>query len=138
MPIHLESHTPDIDLEPGTTRSDIVSFLYRNPEFGFRPAEIKEALDIPRGTATTTLTRLHDEGYIGKTTDSYYYALDDHGGVRRYVASLNQLERMFGRHREEQVQTPSDAPAGDSGRQIGDSEVEAELAELEADIRRDE
>lgn len=138
MPVHLESHEPDIDLEPGTTRSDVVAFLYRNPEFGFRPAEIKEALDIPRGTATTTLTRLHDEGYIGKTTDSYYHALNDHESVRRYVASLNQLERMFGHHRDEEAQTSPAEPTGDSGRQIGDSEVEAELAELEADITRDE
>lgn len=138
MPVHLESHAPDVDLDPGTTRSAIVAFLYRNPEFGFRPAEIKEALDIPRGTATTTLTRLHDEGYLGKTPDSYYYALDDHEGVRRYVASLDQLERMFGHHRDEQVQPSADEPAGESGRQLGDSEVEAELAERQADIRRDE
>lgn len=135
MPVHLESHTPDIDLEPGTTRSDIVAFLYRTPEFGFRPAEIKEALDIPRGTANTTLARLHEEGYLGKTTDSYYYALDDHEGVRRYVASLNQLERMFGHRAEDRSPEPTDSSPGNSGREISDSEVEAELADLETEIR---
>lgn len=137
MPVHLDSHTPDIDLTPGTTKSAIVAFLYRHPEYGFKPAEIRDELDIPRGTATTTLNRLHEAGYVGKTADSYYHALDDHEGVRRYVASLDQLHRMFGHRREDRDTTRSDGSPADAGSGVSDAEVEAELAELEADIRRD-
>lgn len=137
MPVHLESHTPAIDLEPGTTKSDIVAFLYRNPKLGFKPSEVRDELGIPRGTANTTLNRLHEEGYVGKTPDSYYHALSDHEGVHRYVASLDQLHRMFGHRSEASVEPPSDSRSSDSGREIRDSEVEAELSELEADIRGD-
>lgn len=137
MPVHLESHTPAINLEPGTTKSDIVAFLYRNPELGFRPSEIRDELGIPRGTATTTLNRLHEEGYVGKTPDSYYHALSDHEGVRRYVASLDQLHRMFGHRSEASVQPPSDSRPSRSDSEIRDDEVEAELSDLEDEIRGD-
>ncbi|MEA5386748.1 hypothetical protein VB779_06580 [Haloarculaceae archaeon H-GB11] len=79
MPVFLENHDAEITLRPGTTKSDIVVYLYQNPEWGYSPQDIKEALDIPRGTATTTLKRLYDEDYIGKTTDGYYHALGERG-----------------------------------------------------------
>jgi DNA-binding MarR family transcriptional regulator len=97
MPVHLDTHAPDIDLTPGTTKSDIVAFLYNNPEYGYRPSEIREHLDIPHGIATTTLKRLHEASYIGKTEDSYYHALEHRETLRRYVAGLDQLDRMFSR-----------------------------------------
>lgn len=97
MPVHLDTHNPDIDLTPRTTKSDIVAFLYDNPEYGYRPSEIREHLDIPHGIATTTLKRLHEASYIGKTEDSYYHALEHRETLRRYVAGLDQLDRMFSR-----------------------------------------
>lgn len=82
MPVHLDTHTPDVDLTPGTTKSDIVAFLYENPEYGYKPLEVKEQLGIPHGTATTTLKRLHEESYIGKTDDGWYHALDHREDLR--------------------------------------------------------
>ena len=131
MPVFLENHDPEIDLRPGTTKSDIVAYLYRNPEWGYSPREIREALEIPRGTATTTLKRLYDEEYVGKTEDGYYHALGERTDVRRYVSSLDQVNRMFGHHRD------GDATPEEPERQLGegrtDEELEAELAELESD-----
>jgi len=63
MPVRLKYHDSDINLRPGTTKSDIVAYLYQNPEWGYSPQDLKETLDIPRGTATTTLKRLYDDGY---------------------------------------------------------------------------
>lgn len=134
MPVHLDSHTPDLDLTPGTTKSDIVAFLYTNPEFGYRPSEIKEQLNIPRGTATTTLNRLHESGYIGKTVDSYYHALENRDDIRRYVSSLDQLDRMFGHHTEGSAHTTSASPATEPDSDIDAADVDAELSELEAEI----
>ncbi len=132
MPVRLEDHDPDIDLRPGTTRSDVVAFLYRNPEWGYSPQDIKEALDIPRGTATTTLKRLFDDDLIGKTADGYYYALSDRDDIRRYISSLNQVHRLFGHHRD------ADATPATPDQRIGegrtDDELETELAELEAEV----
>lgn len=129
MPVHLDTHTPDADLTPGTTKSDIVAFLYNNPEYGYKPAEVKEHLDIPHGTATTTLKRLHEEGYIGKTDDSYYHALDNREDLRHYVAALDQLHRMFNQ--------PTDAPdAKGASSPIDHDTVESELDELDDEIEQ--
>lgn len=132
MPVRLEDYNSEIDLRPGTTRSEIVAYLYRNSEWGYSPQDIKEALDIPRGTATTTLKRLYDDGYLGKTNDGYYYALSEREDVRRYVSSLNQVHRMFGHHRD------ADAIPEEPDKRIGegrtDEDLEAELADLDGDI----
>jgi DNA-binding MarR family transcriptional regulator len=132
MPILLEDHDPEINLRPGTTKSDIVAYLYQNPEWGYSPQDIKEALEIPRGTATTTLKRLYDDDYIGKTDDGYYYARDDRDDIRRYVANLTQAHRMFGHHRDADAQPEApDAQIGDSRTE---EELNAELAALEEDV----
>lgn len=133
MPVHLDTHNPDIDLTPGTTKSDIVAFLYENPEFGYKPAEIKEHLDIPHGTATTTLTRLHEQGYIGKTKDSYYHALENREDLRRYVASLDQLERLFD-HPTDGSDGSTPAATDRSAEDVDDDELEGLVTDLEAEL----
>lgn len=129
MPVHLDSHDPEVSLAPGTTKSDITAFLYTNPEYGYRPAEIRDSLDIPHGTATTTLRRLHEDGYIGKTQDGYYHALESREDLHRYVASLDQLDRMFRQPTEERS-----TPEGTTVETIDEAEVEAEVTELQNDL----
>lgn len=135
MPVHLDTHDPEIDLEPGTVKSDIVAFLYEHPEYGYKPIEVKEQLGIPHGTATTTLKRLRDEGYIGKTEDSYYHALDNREDLTHYVSSLKQVHRMF-----EMYDRPTDGDdmgglSSETLDNIDHDAVEAELDELEEEIR---
>jgi DNA-binding MarR family transcriptional regulator len=131
MPVHLDTHTPEADLIPGTTKSDIVAFLYDTPEYGYKPAEVKAHLDIPHGTATTTLKRLHEEGYLGKTDDSYYHALDNREDLRRYVAALDQLHRMFN-------QPTDETDRGDAPEETIDvAAADAELDELEAELENE-
>ena len=128
MPIHLDTHDPDIDLKPETTKSEIVKFLYTHAKYGFKPAEIRDRLDIPHGTATTTLKRLHEAGHIGKTQDGYYHAIEGREDLRRYVASLGQLDRMFQQpEREDPTRTTADVTDDI------DEELDAELVELEAE-----
>ena len=132
MPVLLKHHDSELNLRPGTTKSDIVAYLYQNPEWGYSPQDLRESLDIPRGTATTTLKRLYDDDYIGKTDDGYYHALSEREDIRRYVSNLDQVHRMFGRHRD------TDATPEEPEKQIGegrtDEDLNAELAELEDDI----
>ena len=129
MPVRLDDHDPAIDLRPGTTKSDIVAYLYRHSEWGYAPGEIRDALEIPHGTATTTLTRLHDEGYVGKTEDGYYHALDEREDLRRYVASLEQAHRLFGDHRDADA-TPEE-PDERIGKGRTDRDLKREVEELE-------
>ena len=132
MPVFLDDHDAELALRPGTTKSEIVAFLYRNPEWGYSPKDLKESLDIPRGTATTTLKRLYDDDYVGKTDDGYYHALSNREDIRRYVSNLNQANRMFGHHRDANA-TPEE-PEKQIGKGRTDEELDAELAELEDSI----
>lgn len=78
VPIDLREHNPDdgINIRPGTNKVAIIKLLYRDTNFAYTPAEIRDALDLPRGTTSTTLSRLHDEGLIGKTSDGLYHGLE--------------------------------------------------------------
>ena len=127
MPVHLDTHEPDVDLTPGTAKSDIVAFLYDNPDLGFKPKKLEDHLELPHGTVTTTLKRLYDDGLIGKTSDSHYHALEHREDLHRYVASLDQLERMF--EDKEYVGAPTE--------DVDEDELEEELAELEAEIENE-
>lgn len=121
----------DIDLKPGTTKSDIVVYLYQNLDFAYTPCEIAEELDIPKGTATTTLRRLHNRGYVGRMEEGYYHGLNDREDLRRYPQSVAETEALFATHPDN-----ADAPEPDPAREADadstdDATLEAELDELE-------
>jgi DNA-binding MarR family transcriptional regulator len=131
MPIHRESYPEDIDLKPGTTKSEIVVFLYHHLDFAYTPSEIAEELEIPKGTATTTLRRLHDRGYVGRMEEGYYHGRNDRDDLRRYSTSVAQTEALFATHPDN-----PDAPDPDPTREpetdaVDDATLESELAELE-------
>lgn len=137
MPVHLDTHDPDLDLDPTTTRGRIVAFLYQHPDLGFRPSELQAALDIPHGTATTTVARLQEDGYVGKTPDSYYHALPGRDELRRFAAAFEQAARLTERFGErptvEATQTTSRDEQLESRRAVARSKagVEGELEALD-------
>jgi hypothetical protein len=100
MPIDLREHDPDdpIAIRPGTNKAAIIKLLYRDTNLAYTPAEIQEALDLPRGTTSTTLSRLHDDGLIGKTSDGLYHGLEHRDDLRRFARSLVQLDDMAARY----------------------------------------
>lgn len=104
MPVALETHDPTLKLTPGTTKSDIVAFLYRNDDYGYSPREIHTELAIPHNTAKVTLKRLYDNEYIDKTPDGYYHARPDREDLYRYTAALDGLDRMFTTNEESEPQ----------------------------------
>lgn len=124
MPVPSDSHDADIDLIQETSTSEIVTILYNNPELTFKPKELADCLGLPLGTITTTLKRLHENEFIEQTSDSHYHALEHREDLRRYVASLDQLERMF--EDKEYVGTPTE--------DVDEDELDAEIAELEAEL----
>jgi hypothetical protein len=129
MPIHRESHPNDVDIKPGTTKSQIVVLLYENLEFAYTPSEIADELDIPDGTATTTLRRLHDDGYIGRMEGGHYHGLDDREDLRRYPQAVAETKALFSTHPDNE-----DAPSPDPAREvqpIDERHIETELEELD-------
>lgn len=139
MPIHLDSHTPELDIDPNTTKGHIIAFLYQHAEFGYKPAEIQEELDIPHGTATTTLARLLESGYIGKTPDSYYHAREDREDLKRYASSYEQLTRLTARYEDSPPVDPTQAQSRDAELEAGgETEPAAETIEAELDALENE
>lgn len=141
MPVDLRTHNPDdgIDIDPGTNKAKVIKLLYNHPTLGYKPSEVQESLEIPSGSVTTTLLRLHDDGYIGKTSDGYYHALETRDDLRRFAQGLVQVEDLTARYdddglspedaeqtksRTEQLDdTPDDSPT--------EAELDKELEELE-------
>lgn len=128
-----DTHDADIDLTPGTPKSDIVAVLYGNLDDRFSVDDIRERLDIPHGTVTTTLTRLNNGGLIGEAGDSYSHGPDQRDDLRRYVASLNQLETKFDDKIYDEHTTIDDSQL----EEIDEDELDAELAELEAELSKE-
>lgn len=118
MPVPVETHDSNLDLTPGTTKSDIVGFLYRNDDYGYSPREITEELAIPHNTAKVTLKRLFDDEYLDKTPDGYYHARPDREDLYRYTAALDGLDRMFATYED----------SGDAENE-SDADVDTELGE---------
>jgi DNA-binding MarR family transcriptional regulator len=90
MPVDLRTHDPDdgFDIAPGTNKARVLKLLYTNLNLGYKPAEIRDELEIPSGSVTTTLLRLHEEGHVGKTADGYYHAIESRDDLRRFAIGL--------------------------------------------------
>jgi hypothetical protein len=116
MPIDLREHDPEdpITIRPGTNKAAIIKLLYRDTHLAYTPAEIREALDLPRGSTSTTLSRLHDDGLIGKTSDGLYHGLEHRDDVRRFARSLVQLDDMAARYPDPGL-SPDDVKQTGSG-----------------------
>lgn len=102
MPVDLRKHDPEngISIRPDTNKAKIIKLLYRNTNLGYTPAEVRKYLDLPRGSSSTTLTRLCEEGLIGKTSDGLYHGFDHRADLRRFAQSLVSLDGLFHRYPE--------------------------------------
>lgn len=105
MPVDLREHNPDdtLAVRPGTNKAAIIKLLYGDTNLAYTPAEIRNALELPRGTTSTTLSRLHDDGLIGKTSDGLYHGLEHRDDVRRFARSLVQLNDMATQYPEHRL-----------------------------------
>ena len=119
MPVDLRKHDPDdsITIRPDTNKAKIVKLLYQDTNLGYTPAEIRKELDMPRGSASTTLTRLHEEVLIGKTSDGLYHGFEHRDDLRRFAQSLVQLDTMFARHPEAGIDPEDVESTGESIKQ---------------------
>ncbi len=120
MPVDLRNHDPDesISIRPDTSKAKIIKLLYQDTNLGYTPAEIQKALDMPRGTVTGTLSRLHEEDLIGKTSDGLYHGFEYREDLRRFAQSLVQLDTMFTQHPEASVDPEDVKETGESVKRL--------------------
>jgi len=77
MPVDFENHQPNDLPREDTHGRRILEFLADNPELGFRPSELADELDIPKGSVGTTLRRLESRGFVRHKGD--YWAINAEG-----------------------------------------------------------
>lgn len=100
MPIDLDSYDEsDVSVTPGTNRARVLRFVYANPGLGFTPREIADETAIRHRSIHTVLSRLQNQGLVGRTSDGYYHALDSDEAVR-IARSLHPSSDGAGRHPE--------------------------------------
>jgi len=74
MPVDFESYQPTDLPSEDTNGRRILEHLSDHPKLGFRPSELADELDIPRGSVGTTLRRLESRGFVRHKGD--YWAID--------------------------------------------------------------
>ncbi|QKY15544.1 PaaX domain-containing protein [Halorubrum sp. CBA1229] len=119
MPVDLLKSDPydTINVRLGTNKAAIIKLLYQDTNLAYTPADIREVLDLPRGTTSTTLSRHYDDGLIGKTSDGLYHGLESRDEVRRFARSLVQLDDMATRYPDPGL-TPDDVEQTGEGARL--------------------
>lgn len=95
MPIHMPTHEPEIELSAGSLKSDLVEFLYNNPDYGYQPEELERHFTTTEETIADTLSELHAMGYIGITIDGYYHSLPGRKRLTELRSARKPASSMF-------------------------------------------
>lgn len=82
MPVNFDEYRSnrreagDLPVDPGSNAYKVLSFLAEHAEYGFKPSEILERVDIPKGSVNPTLGRLEERGLVDHEAP-YWSAGDD-------------------------------------------------------------
>lgn len=81
-------------VKPGTTEYDALSFLVRNREERFTPAEIGPRIDISETSASKTMIRLFENELIERSQGSYYVDPDCADKLKQRLDSVDAAMRL--------------------------------------------
>lgn len=94
MPIDIDRfHTaPEDELQAGgpTNGELVLSFLAANSERAFTPSEIREAVDVPRGSIGVVLSRLEDRGLVEHRGEYWAVADEDDAATTLQAAATGR------------------------------------------------
>jgi len=82
----------DPALRPGTNGRKIIDFLLEHPATGFTPSEIRDAIDIPRGSVGPTLQRLEERDLVRH--EEPYWAIGADHRLASYSAMLLSMKSI--------------------------------------------
>jgi predicted transcriptional regulator len=105
MPVHFDDYeSSNADIEVGSNAGQILQFLARSPEKGYRPAEIYEELDFARGSVGPTLNRLKERGLV-RHKEPYWAIAVDPEEVANLLHVSDAYEMMEARYGEEDFES---------------------------------
>ncbi len=82
MPVNFEAYrehqaaSGGLPIDPDSNAHRILSFLAERPDLGFKPSEIREHVDVPKGSLNPTLARLEERELVEHEAP-YWSAADD-------------------------------------------------------------
>lgn len=96
MPRHVEDlrNGEPFPVKPDSNEYEALSFLVRNRDYGFTPAEIAERTDVKRASAAKTVARLFEKGLVERADGSYFVDPDNAEEVKRRLDSLDAAVRI--------------------------------------------
>ncbi|MDT3434677.1 hypothetical protein [Haloarcula sp. 1CSR25-25] len=140
MPIHINDLKAQaeegISVTPGTQKAEVLRVLVTHPEMAFTPKDIATHADIPADNAPTVCKRLAEKE-LANTENGYYYLPQDDAtaaAVRRALGSAHQQD-MAQKTAEADEAAFADDTADTESERLTDAEVDAELAEMETELR---
>jgi len=91
MPYHIDElrREEPFPVRPDTNEYVALRFLVANPDYGFTPSEIAAETEIAEGSASKTMSRLHEKGLVRRSRGAYYV---DPERVDSLIARLESLD----------------------------------------------
>ncbi|ESS08552.1 MAG: hypothetical protein A07HN63_01783 [uncultured archaeon A07HN63] len=77
----------------------MLSFLAQHPDLGFKPAEIAESVDIPRGSLNPTLSRLEQQGLVEH--EPPYWSASDDDRIEAVAATMYSMDAFEERYADD-------------------------------------
>lgn len=88
-----------LPVDPESNAFKVLSFLADRPELGFKPAEIHEHVDIPKGSLNPTLTRLEERGLVEH--EPPYWSAGDDDRLAAVSGTMASMQAFEDRHAED-------------------------------------
>jgi len=108
MPVHFDEYeSPDDGVEAGSNAGQILQFLAKSPEKGYRPVEIHEALELARGSVGPTLKRLKERGLV-RHKEPYWAIAVEPEEVANLLHIDDAYEMMEARYGDEDFESAMD------------------------------
>jgi hypothetical protein len=103
MPVRFDEYRENraaaggLPVEPDSNAYRILAFLAERPNIGFKPAEIRDHIDIPKGSVNPTLARLKARGLV-EHEPPYWSAGDDDrlAALAGTMVTMQAFEAQYG------------------------------------------
>lgn len=103
MPVEFDEYRAErteggnIPIDPNSNAFRVLSFLSEHPDLGFKPSEIREHVDVPKGSLNPTLARLEEREFVEHESPYWSAGADDRlGAVAGTMYTMQAFENRFG------------------------------------------
>lgn len=110
MPVPVDELTDDdpFPVTPDTNEYEALDFLVRHHEYGFRPHEIAERIEINESSVAKTMRRLDEKDLVERSDEIYYVDPVRVDAIKARLKSFDTVARLFER-------TPDDDAYAEEG-----------------------